>query len=142
MIDGTIKAICSMPDMKYPITFVMDYPRRKDVVWERIDFRNIRSFTFEPADRNSRWFSLAMKAIEQQGSFPVVLNSANEVAVDNFLRGNLDFNHIVDITEQVISLHQYKKNLTIKDIFEIDRWAKNKAVEVITKETKMAKERR
>jgi len=142
MIDGTIKAICSMPDMKYPITFVMDYPRRKDVVWERIDFRNIRSFTFEPADRNSKWFSLAMKAIEQQGSFPVVLNSANEVAVDNFLRGNLDFNHIVDITEQVISLHQYKKNLTIKDIFEIDRWAKNKAVEVITKETKMAKERR
>lgn len=127
MDDGTVKGIFSMPDMKYPISFVMDYPGRRDTSWERIDFGKIKSFTLEPADRSSRWFSLALEAIEKKGSFPVVLNSANEEAVNLFLRGKIGFRHIPEITEKVLSMHSYRSEVSIEDIYEIDRWAKEKA---------------
>ncbi|HNS31743.1 MAG TPA: 1-deoxy-D-xylulose-5-phosphate reductoisomerase [bacterium] len=131
MADGTIKGIFSMPDMKYPITFVMDYPNRQDSAWERIDFARFRNFTLEPADRNAKWFSLALEAIEKKGSFPVVLNGANEEAVNMFLKGKLDFNRIPEMAEKILSMHSYKKEIGIEDIFEIDKWAKNKVREII-----------
>ena len=133
LLDGTIKGIFSMPDMKYPITFIMDYPNRQTSKWEKIDFNRFSSLTLEPANRNAKWFSLAIEAIEKKGSFPVVFNSANEEAVEGFLKGKIQFKDIISITEQVLSTHSYKENVTIKEIFEIDIWAKNKVNKLMEK---------
>lgn len=135
MIDGTVKGIFSMPDMKFPITFVMDYPERNPLAWERVDFGKIASFSLTPADRTSQWFSLALEAIKKKGSFPAVFNSANEEAVKQFLKGAIGFKRIAGITEKVLSVHPYKKDVSLEDIFEIDLWAKNKVKELV-KETK------
>ena len=133
MVDGTVKGIFSMPDMKFPISFVMDYPERNRLTWERIDFSRLGRFTLEPADRKSPWFSLALEAIRKKGSFPVVFNAANEESVNRFLEGRMPFDRIGAVTEKVLSLHSYRKEVTVEDIFEIDRWAKIKALEIINK---------
>ncbi|MBN1446111.1 MAG: 1-deoxy-D-xylulose-5-phosphate reductoisomerase [Candidatus Omnitrophica bacterium] len=129
--DGTIKGVFSSPDMKFPINFVLDYPRRKETPWRPIDFSSMKKLTFSSADRNSAWFSLAAEAIEKNGSLPVVLNAANEEAVNLFLQGKIKFNGIIDIVQKAVRSHRIKKHVSLEDIFEIDRRAKNKVRELV-----------
>lgn len=128
--DGTIKGVFSSPDMKFPINHVMDYPSRKKTPWQFIDFSKMQKLTLSSADRNSAWFSLAVAAIERKGSLPVVLNAANEEAVNLFLHGKIKFNSIIDIVQKIVRSHRIKKQVSLEDIFEIDRWAKTKVKEL------------
>ncbi len=71
-----------------------------------------------------------MESIEKKGSFPVVFNSANEEAVNSFLDGKIGFKDIISITEKVLSIHTYKKDITLQEIFKLDKWAKDKVIEL------------
>lgn len=130
MTDGTIKAVLSVPDMKFPINFVLDYPCRRETPWQKLDFEKIKKLTLLPADRNSAWFSMAVEAIEKKGSFPVVLNAANEEAVDLFLKGRIEFENILKVVQKVLSCCEMKKNVSIDEIFRIHNRAKEKAREM------------
>ncbi len=122
--DGTIKAVLSVPDMKLPIKFVLDYPHRNEMSWQKIDFARINNLTLFPADRNSVWFSLAIRAIKEKGSFPVVLNAANEEAVNLFLEGKIEFNDILNILQEVLSDCKVQKEVLVDDIFRIHEQAR------------------
>lgn len=124
MTDGTVKAVLSVPDMKFPINFVLDYPRRRETPWRKLDFEKIKKLTFLPADRSSAWFSLAVDAIRKKGSFPVVLNAANEEAVDLFLKGRMEFREIVGVVQATLSRHKMKKTVSVDDILRIHNTAK------------------
>jgi 1-deoxy-D-xylulose-5-phosphate reductoisomerase len=124
LTDGTVKAVLSVPDMKFPIKFVLDYPYRREITWKKIDFAKINNLTLFPADRGSIWFSLALKAIKKKGSFPVVLNAVNEEAVALFLKGKIGFNDILNIVKKVLSGHMVKKVVSSDDIFRIHEQVK------------------
>ena len=119
MTDGTIKAVLSVPDMKFPVNFVLDYPVRRETPWRKLDFGEIKKLTLLPADRGSAWFSLAAEAIEKKGSFPVVLNAANEEAVDLFLKGRIEFGDIVKVVRETLKRHNFKKAVSVEDILRI-----------------------
>lgn len=130
LIDGTVKGILSTPDMKFPISFVLNYPYRKPCCWQHIDFGRTGLLHFYPVDRKEIWFTLALDAIEKKGSFPVVLNGANEEAVTLFLKGKIKFDDIVPLVEKVVEKHKYIKKISVDNIFQIDRWAKEKTKEI------------
>jgi 1-deoxy-D-xylulose-5-phosphate reductoisomerase len=127
LTDGTIKGIFSVPDMKLPISFVLNYPYRNRCCRQRIDFGTTGTLHFYPVKKDALWFSLALQAIEKKGSFPVVLNGANEEAVALFLDKHIGFGEILPLVQQVVKSHRYMKDVSVDDVFHLHNWAKQKA---------------
>lgn len=134
MYDGTIKAVLSVPDMKFPINFVLDYPHRRMSGWQKLNFEKIKKLTFITVDRNSLWFSWAVEAVRKKGSFPVVLNAANEEAVDLFLKGKIEFGEIMKVIQKVLIHHRLKKEVSLDDIFRIHDITKKQVREITCSE--------
>lgn len=126
MIDGTIRGVFSVPDMKFPISFVLHYPSRTSYSWQHINFKKLQCLHFFPVDREADWFLFAQNAIKKKGSYPVVLNSANEEAVCLFLQGKIKFKDIIPLVKAVLDTHKYKKNISLDEIFSLSEWAKEK----------------
>lgn len=126
MIDGTIRGVFSVPDMKFPISFVLHYPSRTSYSWQHINFKKLQCLHFFPVDREADWFLFAQNAIKKKGSYPVVLNSANEEAVYLFLQGKIKFKDIIPLVKAVLDTHKYKKNISLDEIFSLSEWAKEK----------------
>lgn len=120
--DGSVKAQMGLPDMKLPIQYAMAYPQRIKNQYKRLDFKNHPSLTFEPADTKTfRNLALARDAMFKGGNAPCVLNAANEVVVDAFLRNKISFLEMSDIIEKCLeditfiekpSLHNYTETDT------------------------------
>lgn len=132
-IDGTIKSVIFPPDMKFPINYVLNYPERVDINLNKIDFGKIRNLTFKKISKKSKWFNLAKEAIIKKGSYPVVLNGANEMAVEFFLKKRIKFYNIIMMIEKVIEKHPYKSKLNIEDIFYYHNWARKEVERMIEK---------
>ncbi|OJJ21209.1 1-deoxy-D-xylulose-5-phosphate reductoisomerase [marine bacterium AO1-C] len=96
--DGSIKAQMGLPDMKLPIQFALSYPQRLKSDFERFNFANYPNLTFEQPDLETfRNLGLAFEALHQAGNMPCILNAANEVVVDRFLRDQVRFLEMSDI---------------------------------------------
>ena len=90
--DGSIKAQLGLPDMKLPIQFALGYPNRMLADFPRFDFRDYATLTFEQPDFETfRNLGLAFEALDKGGNLPCILNAANEVAVDAFLKDQIGF---------------------------------------------------
>lgn len=101
--DGSMKAQMGLPDMKLPIQFALGYPKRLASDFERFDFANFSSLTFEQPDKSTfRNLQLAFDAMERAGNAPCVLNAANEVAVDAFLNDRIGFLGMSDLIEHCL----------------------------------------
>lgn len=99
--DGSIKAQMGLPDMKLPIQYALAYPNRLENSFPRLDFSKYPSLTFEQADvQNFRNLALAYEALEKGGNMPCILNAANEVAVDAFLKEKIGFLKISELIER------------------------------------------
>jgi 1-deoxy-D-xylulose-5-phosphate reductoisomerase len=129
-IDGTIKLVGFFPDMKIPINYVLNYPERVDINLEEIDFKKVRKLNFEKVE-DTKWLKLAKESIKKKGSYPVVLNGANERVVEYFLENRIKFNKIIDVIEIVLENHKYKRNLKIEDIFYYHNWARKEVEKII-----------
>jgi len=129
-IDGTIKFVGFFPDMKIPINYVLNYPERVNINLNEIDFRKIKKLNFEKVE-NTKWLKFARESIKKKGSYPVVLNGANERVVEYFLENKIKFNKIIDVIEIVLENHKYKKDLKIEDIFYYHNWARKKVEKII-----------
>ena len=96
--DGSMKAQLGLPDMKLPIQFALAYPERLKTEWPRFDFASYPSLTFGAPDLETfQNLSLALEAMKRGGNMPCVLNAANEVAVELFLRGQIGFLEMSDL---------------------------------------------
>ncbi|MCX6005215.1 MAG: 1-deoxy-D-xylulose-5-phosphate reductoisomerase [Chloroflexi bacterium] len=136
--DGSVKAQMSMPDMHLPIQYVLFYPQRlhnKNIA--RLTFDEMRTFTFEPVNYESfPCLKLALEAGKKGGTYPAVLCGADEIAVDFFLKKQIGFLDIEKIIEKTLNLHQNNANPGLEDIIEADRWARETAMHVVSKEIK------
>lgn len=133
-IDGTIKCVGFYPDMKFPINYILNYPERKDINLPEINLGKIKKLNFRNVNKNSKWLILAKESIRKKGSYPVVLNGANEKAVEYFLEGRIKFENIIKIVEKVLEKHYYKKEIKIEDIFYFHDWARKKVEEIVGSE--------
>lgn len=120
-LDGSIKAQLGIPDMKIPIQYAITYPERISSEFPRIDFRKFNNLTFEEPDLEKfECLNLAYRTIREDGTYPVVLNAANEVAVELFLNNKIGFLDIPNLIKRSLDNHKSINNFELEHIFEID----------------------
>lgn len=126
-VDGSIIAQLGPSDMRLPIQHALLYPqRRQQNNFKRFSFADYPSLSFEQPDlKTFRCLQLAFDAATIGGSMPAVLTAANDVAVDAFLAGGIPFLKISEISEQTMKKHTVKFDYDLKELFKIDRWARN-----------------
>ncbi len=130
--DGAVLAQLGNPDMRGPIGYAMGYPERLNYDAKRLDFADLASLTFEKPDMEKyRCLGLATEALRTGGSAPVVLNGANEVAVDRFLMGRIAFGDIADTVENVLNRAEVMPITCISDVHEADALARRMAKEYL-----------
>ncbi|HIC91768.1 MAG TPA: 1-deoxy-D-xylulose-5-phosphate reductoisomerase [Syntrophaceae bacterium] len=131
-IDGTIMAQLSTPDMRIPIAYALSYPERLKVQVPPLNLIETGKLTFlEPDYKKFPCIKLAYEAMDSGGTMPIVLNAADEVAVNSFLEGRIRFTEIPTIIRKTMESH---KVMPIKDMEEIqnaDRWARQRAEDLI-----------
>ena len=119
--DGSIKAQMGLPDMKLPIQFALSYPQRLKSGFERFNFVNYPNLTFEQPDIETfRNLGLAFDALHQAGNMPCILNAANEIAVDKFLKDQVRFLEMSDIIADCMAKVPYITAPTYDDFVHTD----------------------
>lgn len=130
--DGSIKAQLGLPDMKLPIQYAMAYPARIENKFERFNFANYPNLTFEKPDlKTFKNLQLAYDALEQGGNKPCILNAANEIAVEAFLKDKISFLQISDIVEQTLNKINFKNNLNYNEYVSCDTEARATASQLL-----------
>ena len=123
--DGSMKAQLGLPDMKLPIQYALAYPDRLPNTFERFNFMDYPSLTFEQPDVKSfRNLQLAYDALEKGGNAPCVLNAANEVVVDAFLKDKVGFLQMSDIIADTLQKCTFVKNPSLEDYIASDSEAR------------------
>jgi 1-deoxy-D-xylulose-5-phosphate reductoisomerase len=126
--DGSMKAQMGLPDMKLPIQYAMAYPDRLSTTWPRFDFLNYPALTFEQPDLSTfRNLALALDAMDRGGNAPCVLNAANEVAVELFLRDAIGFLEMSDLVEHCLQTVSFIPNPSLPDLEASDAEARRVA---------------
>ncbi|MDP4092539.1 MAG: 1-deoxy-D-xylulose-5-phosphate reductoisomerase [Bacillota bacterium] len=129
--DGSIIAQLGSPDMRIPIQFALTYPDRLQNNFSRLNLLEMSTLTFEKPDfKTFKCLELAFRALREGGTVPVVMNAANEIAVDLFLKGDIGFLDIPRIIEQVMNVHQPVKHPELKDILAADSWAREYSIKI------------
>ncbi len=130
--DGSIKAQLGLPDMRLPIQFAMTYPERLKSDFERFDFANYPSLTFEKPDTETfRNLALAFEALQKGGNRPCVLNAANEIAVAEFLKDRIGFLEMTSLIEKCLQKIDFVKNPVYEDYVSTDKETRIMALELI-----------
>lgn len=130
--DGSIKAQLGLPDMRLPIQFALSYPNRLKSDFQRFDFSQYPSLTFEKPDTETfRNLALSFKALERAGNMPCVLNAANEVVVAEFLKDKIGFLEMSDVVEQCLAKIDYIRNPSYDDYVQTDQLTRIRANEMI-----------
>ena len=132
--DGSQLAHLGMPDMEIPIGYCLGYPKRLRIGLERLDLARIGTLTFEAPDTlRFPCLELARQALNAGPSHPVVLNAANEIAVQAFLDGRIPFPGIARLIEGMLAKHSLTCMHDLGDILDLDRQTRTWAEEAIGK---------
>ncbi len=128
-VDGSVIAQLSPPDMRLPIQYALTWPDRTAGVARTMDFRQTWSLTFAPPDLDRfPALRLGFEVAGRGGTCGAVLNAANEVAVDRFLKHELAFPHIARLCRSVLDAHPFDAHPTLDLLLEMDRWARQEAL--------------
>lgn len=132
--DGSMKAQMGLPDMKLPILYALTYPERYKTEFPRFDFMQYPQLTFEKPDTEVfLGLTLAYEAMHKGGNMACILNAANEVAVDLFLKETIKFLQIYDIIEKTMQKASYISSPTLEDYVQSDLEARKLAQDFVIK---------
>jgi len=121
-VDGSVLAQLGVPDMRLPIQYALTYPARCACPAARLSLEDVGGLTFEAADRRKfPCLDLAYEAARGGGSWPAVLNAANEVAVQWFLDRRVGFDEIPTIIRKALDAHPHQAIRSVEDVLEVDR---------------------
>jgi len=127
-LDGSVLAQLGNPDMRTPIAHALGWPDRIDSGVESLDLVAIGQLGFEAPDvERFPCLRLAREAAEAGGTAPAVVNAANEVAVEAFLGGRLNFTGIARVIDSVLQRHDVHPVTSLDDALAADRWARDAA---------------
>ena len=128
--DGSVLAQMGTPDMRTPLAYALAWPERIASGARRLDFASAGPLTFEAPDRQRfRCLDYAYASLRRGGAASVVLNAANEVAVQAFLEERLPFTEIAPTIEQMLETYDPPPPNDIDDVLCIDREARERARE-------------
>jgi 1-deoxy-D-xylulose-5-phosphate reductoisomerase len=131
LTDGSIIAQLGVTDMRLPIQYAFSYPERWAAPWPSLDLAGAARLDFEVPDTTAfPCLQLAYRALAAERSLPVVLNAANEIAVDAFLEGRIGFTAIHEITAQTMAAHSAAEVATLEAVRAVDAWARQYAAEI------------
>ncbi|MDG2122196.1 MAG: 1-deoxy-D-xylulose-5-phosphate reductoisomerase [Verrucomicrobiales bacterium] len=129
-VDGSVLAQLSHSDMCFPIQYAVTWPERTENTLEPLDLAKVGRLDFEaPRAGDFPALGLAREAGERGGTLAAVLNAANEVAVERFVRGEIGFSGIWGTVERVMGRHEVVEHPDLAEILEADAWARRQAVE-------------
>ena len=130
-VDASVLAQLGTPDMRTPIAFALAWPDRMEAPSPRLKLEDIKTLTFEaPDSQRFPALRLAREALNIGGSAPTVLNAANEIAVNAFLKEGIGFLEIARIVEETISRIPRTSLTSLGDVFAIDEEARHIATEL------------
>ena len=137
-VDGSFKAHMSYPDMRLPIQYALTWPERvSNPELPKLKWVKIKKLTFEPPDfKNFPCLALAIQAAKTGGTSPTALCTADELAVELFLKGAIKFTDIARLIEQILREHQTISNPTLDDIMNIDSWARERITKIFHQDYK------
>ncbi|MFP4127688.1 MAG: 1-deoxy-D-xylulose-5-phosphate reductoisomerase [Desulfonatronovibrio sp.] len=119
--DGSLLAHMGVPDMQIPIAHCLGYPRRLNVNLKPLDLAGIGSLSFfAPDPKAFPCLELALSALANGPSYPVVLNAANEICVEEFLAGHIGFMDIPALNSKALHAHYPREINSLEDILELD----------------------
>ena len=126
--DGSHIAQLSSPDMRIPISYALNYPRRLKNELPSLDLAEIGELTFfRPDPEKFICLSYAYEAIKKGGTMPAVLNASNEIAVQAFLKEDIGFLDISRLIRKTMDHHKVQEINTLEDVLGADEWAREKA---------------
>ncbi len=138
-VDGSVLAQMGSPDMRTPIAYALAWPERMVTDVKTLDLAEVAKLEFfAPDPQKFPALRLARQALEAGGMAPTVLNAANEIAVAQFLQGDLAFTQLTKCIETVLGHFQRENSFakapqTLEDVLETDKCARIKAGEVANK---------
>lgn len=125
--DGSILGQMGVPDMRVPIQYALTYPNRLENTYPTIDFSKLGKLSFDEID-NEKYpaFHTIVEAGKIGGTKPAVLNAANEVLVEKFLEGKIQFGDISTTLENISENYDPISVAQIDDILDADRWGRER----------------
>ncbi len=132
LIDGTVFAQISLPDMRLPIQYAITHPGRFCSEVEFLNFSEIKNLSFRKPDTGKfPCLRLAREALKKGATDPAVLNAADEEAVKSYLKGGIKFSRIPSVIEKVLERHKrIIKEPSIGDIMAAESWAKEETLKL------------
>jgi 1-deoxy-D-xylulose-5-phosphate reductoisomerase len=130
--DGSLVAQLSTPDMRLPIQLALGYPDRLGSGVAPLDLAALGSLTFERLDRDAfPALDVAYRAGAAGGTYPAVLNAANEIAVHGFLDGRIPLTAIAEVVEATLDAHDPATVVSVVSLERADAWARRQAAELL-----------
>ncbi len=130
-VDGSIKAQLGEPNMRIPIQYALDYPNRSLSKKNRFSFLDTPQLDFEEPDiKTFKNLQIAFDCLEKGGNAPCVMNAANEIAVDLFLKEKISFTGISDLIEETLSTVDFINKPSLEDCLQTDNIARIKSLEL------------
>ncbi len=134
--DGATISHMSNHDMRVPISFALSYPSRFNLSMNKLDLIKVKNLTFKNVDRRKfRCLELAYDAIKIGKNAPTILNAANEISVNNFLKNKIKFTDIPVIIEKALNEVAVRKSTSIDKILEDDRVTREFTTELIRRKS-------
>ena len=120
-VDNAVIAQLGVPDMRLPIQYALTYPERLPMKDNELDLLKYGSLTFEEPDTETFYaLELAKRAGREGGLLPTVFNSADEAAVERFMRGKLSYLGIAEFIAEAMDKFKNIQNPTLEQILETD----------------------
>jgi 1-deoxy-D-xylulose-5-phosphate reductoisomerase len=124
--DGSMLAQLGVTDMRLPIQYAFSYPDRWGGALPRLNLPACGPLEFlEPDLDRFPCLRLAYAALDEGGTMPVVLNAANEVAVEAFLQERVGFTAIADVIAATMAAHTSMPATTLASVRAVDGWARD-----------------
>jgi 1-deoxy-D-xylulose-5-phosphate reductoisomerase len=131
LTDGSMLAQLGITDMRLPIQYAFSYPERWPAPLPSLDLARAGRLEFEVPDTAAfPCLRLAYRALEAARSLPVVLNAANEIAVERFLDGRISFLSIPHVIEKTMEAHRAEEVATLASVRAVDGWAREYSQEI------------
>jgi len=131
--DGSIKAQLGLPDMRLPIQYAFSFPERISNSFPSLNFADFPSLTFSAPDTKIfRNLALAYEALQKGGNLACILNAANEIAVEAFLKGMISFKDIWNVNEQMMQKSTFVSRPTLDDYIATDGESRAYAAEMVS----------
>ena len=125
LIDGAIIAQLGAPDMRLPIQYALTYPQRYECPGKPLSLTDIGTMTFyKPDTETFKCLAACLKAVEEGGLKPAAANGANEVAVAEFLKGNIGYLQIGELVYGAVENQKDVDSFNLDDVFLADKNAR------------------